>query len=110
MGNLVRLQILRDYILEEPENPFNYYALALELREKDAEEASELFDYLLSNHPEYLPVYFPAAHFFADQNDLQKAKGIFEKGILLSQSENEEKALKELTNAYQNFLFEFDLD
>jgi uncharacterized protein HemY len=110
MGNLDRLQLLRDFIKEEPENPFNFYALALELREKDHEEASELFDYVLVNHPDYLPVYFPSAHFFAELNDLQKARETFEKGIRLAQSKNEEKALKELKNAFQNFLFEYDLD
>lgn len=110
MGNLDRLQLLRDFIKEEPENPFNFYALALELREKDHEEASELFDYVLVNHPDYLPVYFPSAHFFAELNDLQKARETFEKGIRLAQSNNEEKALKELKNAFQNFLFEYDLD
>jgi Tfp pilus assembly protein PilF len=110
MGNLDRLQLLRDFIKEEPENPFNFYALALELREKDHEEASELFDYVLVNHPDYLPVYFPSAHYFAELNALQKARETFEKGIHLAQSKNEEKALKELKNAFQNFLFENDLD
>ncbi|RIW15733.1 tetratricopeptide repeat protein [Algoriphagus lacus] len=110
MGNLDRLQLLRDFIKEEPENPFNYYALALELREKLPEEASELFEFLLKNHPEYLPVYFTAAHFFAESNEIQKAREIFEKGIQLADSQKEEKALKELKNAFQNFLFEYDLD
>lgn len=110
MGNLDRLQILREFIKEEPENPFNYYALALELREIDPKEALELFDFLLLNHPEYLPVYFPSAHFFVAQNEIAKAKAVFETGIRLAVNQKEEKALKELKNAFQNFLFEHDLD
>lgn len=110
MGYLDRLQLLRDFIVEEPENPFNYYALALELRVKDSNEASKLFDFLLINHPDYLPVYFPAAHFFAELNQIQKAREIFEKGIVLADSKKDEKPLKELKNAFQNFLFENDLD
>lgn len=110
MANLDRLQLLRDFIDEEPENPFNYYALALELREKNRSEAANLFDFLLSNHPEYLPVYFPSAHFFAESEQLPKAQEIFEKGISLAEIQKEEKTLKELKNAYQNFLFENDLD
>lgn len=110
MGNLDRLQILKDFIKEEPENPFNYYALALELRDKLPNEASELFEFLLENHSDYLPVYFTAAHFFTESNEIQKAREIFEKGIEVAASKKEEKVLKELKNAYQNFLFENDLD
>jgi Tfp pilus assembly protein PilF len=110
VGYLDRLQLLRDFIDEEPENPFNYYALALELREKDPKEAEKLFDHLLENHPDYLPVYFPSAHFFTEHDQIAKAREIFEKGIELAIRQNEEKAHKELKNAYQNFLFENDLD
>ena len=81
MSYLDRIQLLRTYILEEPENPFNYYALGLEIREKDPLEAAEMFDYVLEKFPNYLPVYFPSAHFFFELNELDKAKEIFEKGI-----------------------------
>lgn len=110
MSYLDRIQLLRTYILEEPENPFNYYALGLEIREKDPLEAAEMFDYVLGKFPNYLPVYFPSAHFFFELNELEKAKEIFEKGINLALAAKEEKALKELKNAYQNFLFETDQD
>jgi Tfp pilus assembly protein PilF len=110
MANLDRLQLLRDYIEQEPENPFNYYALALELREKNPQESAELFELLLQNHPSYLPVYFPSAHFFAELDQVEKAKETFEKGIKLATTQQEDKARKELTNAYQNFLFDHDLD
>lgn len=106
MSNLERVQLLRSYIKEEPENPFNRYALALEIREIDPDEAADLFDFLLLNHPDYLPVYFPSAHFFFELDQIEKAKEIFIKGIALAQSLRNEKAIKELQNAYQNFLFE----
>ncbi len=110
MSYLDRIQLLREYILEEPQNPFNYYALGLEIKEKDPLEACKMFDYVLSNFPNYLPVYFPAAHFFFELNEWKKAKEIFMKGIDLADFLKEEKALKELKNAYQNFLFETDLE
>ncbi len=110
MSYLDRIQLLRTYILEEPENPFNYYALGLELREKDPLEAGKMFDFVLEKFPNYLPVYFPSAHFFFELNELEKAKKIFETGIDLAVNAKEEKALKELRNAYQNFLFETDQD
>ena len=109
MGNLDRLHILIQFTEEEPENPFNWYALALEYINSDPEETAIIFDQLLKSQADYLPTYYTSAQFFAEQNQLEKAKAIFEKGIDLADRLKEENALKELKNAYQNFLFENDL-
>lgn len=110
MRNLDRIELLKGYCKAEPENPFNFYALALEYRESDKATAAELFDFVLTNFPNYLPVYYPAAHFFYEEADLQKAKKLFESGLALTHLLQDEKAKKELTNAYQTFLFETDLE
>lgn len=110
MGNLDRIQLLRQFTKEEPENPFNWYALAIEFRETDFEESYSLFSKLLSEHPDYLATYFPSAHLFAEMGKIEQAKVVFESGISLAKEQNNSKALQELQNAYQNFLFENDLD
>jgi len=110
MRNLERIKLLKDYCAEEPQNPFNYYALALEYRESEKSEAAHLFDFIVANFPNYLPVYFPAAQFFFETEELKKAKNLFEAGIELAHALQDEKAKKELSNAYQNFLFETDLE
>lgn len=110
MRNLERIKLLKDYCDEEPQNPFNFYALALEYRESEKVEATNLFDFVVFNFPNYLPVYFPAAQFFFENDDLLKAKNLFEAGIELAHTLQDEKAKKELSNAYQNFLFETDLE
>ena len=110
MSNSERVSLLREFIQEEPENPFNRYALALEIKEIDPDEAAELFTFLLLNHSSYLPVYFPSAHFFFELGQIEKAREIFERGIALAREKKEQKTLNELHNAYQNFLFENDLD
>lgn len=110
MPNLERISLLKNFCVEEPENPFNFYALALEFREVDKMASGELFDRVLTDFPHYLPAYFPAAHFFFELNELEKAQQLFERGIALATSLQDEKAKKELANAYQNFRFETDLD
>ncbi|MEP1085712.1 tetratricopeptide repeat protein [Algoriphagus sp.] len=110
MSNLDRIQLLRQFTQEEPENPFNWYALALEFREKDQDEANTLFSKLLREHPTYLATYFPAAHLFAEMGELDQSKVVFESGIELAREQKNTKALQELQNAYQNFLFENDMD
>ncbi|GMQ23735.1 hypothetical protein Aoki45_04170 [Algoriphagus sp. oki45] len=106
MSNLARIEALRKFILEEAENPFNYYALALEIQQIDPKETQDLFMFLRKNHEEYLPMYFAGAHFHWENGDLDSAKDFFEKGISLAKSQNNLKAQQELNNAYQNFLFE----
>ncbi|RAI93986.1 tetratricopeptide repeat protein [Algoriphagus yeomjeoni] len=110
MSNLDRITLLKQFTEEEPENPFNWYALAIEHRESDPKEAHSLFMKLLSEHPTYLATYFPAAHLYAEMGDLEQSKVIFEDGISLAREQKNMKALQELQNAYQNFLFENDLD
>jgi Tfp pilus assembly protein PilF len=110
MRNLERIELLKGYCKAEPDNPFNFYALALEYRELDKPAAAELFDFVLSTFPNYLPVFFPAAHFFYEEGSLQKAKQVFESALVLAHDLQDEKAKKELANAYQNFLFETDME
>ncbi|WP_296700971.1 tetratricopeptide repeat protein [Algoriphagus sp.] len=110
MGNLGRLELLKQFTIEEPENPFNWYALAIEYLDLDPLKAEVNFDKLLDNFEYYLPTYYTAAHFFTQKENIQKAKIIYEKGIKLANETNEIKTLNELKNAYQNFLFEYDFD
>jgi len=110
MSNLERITLLKTFCSEEPDNPFNFYALALEYREIDKMAARQFFDRVSADFPTYLPAYFPAAHFFFELNELEKAKQLFETGIALAINLQDEKAKKELTNAFQNFLFETDMD
>jgi hypothetical protein len=60
MGNLDRVQLLRKFIDVEQENPFNYYALALELRESEPLETVELFD--------FLPMIIALAHLWSNSD------------------------------------------
>lgn len=109
MTKVSRIEMLKSFVEVEPENPFNFYALALEFIEFDQDSASFLFKKLLEEFPDYLPTYFHAAAFFSDLGELEFSKKIYEKGIQLAESQKDEKALKELKNSFQNFLFENDL-
>lgn len=109
MSNLSRIKILKEYADQEPENPFNWYALALEYQNNDFENTSYYFHKLLKEHKGYLPTYYHAALFFSERNEIDFTKNIYETGIALAKDQNNEKALKELQNSFQNFVFENDL-
>ncbi|WP_186756811.1 tetratricopeptide repeat protein [Echinicola salinicaeni] len=110
MSKTARIDQLLQFLKEEPDNPFNIYALALEYQHSEPSKATDYFDQLLTSHPEYLPTYFHAAAFFSEMDEIEKAQKIYNNGIALAQDQNNPHALRELKNAYQNFVFENDLD
>ncbi len=110
MSNLNRLQMLLEFCKSEPENPFNWYALALEYNAMKDHKAGELFDKLLEEFSDYLPTYYTAAQYYAEMEYLEKATKIFSQGIDLAIAQNESKTLQELRSAFEMFKFENDLD
>lgn len=106
--NHERIALLKEYIKEEPENPFNQYALAMEYYELQPLEALEILETLLNTNPEYLPTYYKIAHLYWEMESWEKAEKTFASGIQLAEKKNDEKALGELKASYQNF--EIDKD
>ena len=103
-----RLKKLLEYLEEEPNDPFLLYAVANEYRNSDYLKAKEFYDLLLSDHQDYLATYYHAASLYLELDRSSEAEGIFQKGIKLAEQQNDQLALRELKNAYQNFLFESD--
>ncbi|MDQ3396097.1 MAG: tetratricopeptide repeat protein [Bacteroidota bacterium] len=103
--NESRLNILLQYLKEEPEDPFNIYAVAMEYMNIDVDKMKLYFDRLLEKHEGYLPTYYHAAKFYA-QIDKEHAESIYKKGIALAQSLRNNHALRELKSAYNEFLYD----
>lgn len=108
MKHADRIKELLQYIEEEPNDPFNIYALALEYQNQDKEKASFYFNKLLEEHKSYLPTYYHAAILFAALNQPEKAEKTFLDGIALANTQNDSHAKKELQNAYFNFQVDED--
>ncbi len=106
--NPERIALLEQFIKEEPENPFNMYALAMEYYEVNPIESLKLLRTLLEKHPEYLPSYFKAAHLMWEEELWEEANTTFTKGIQLAETQGNQKALLELKSTYQNFQFDMD--
>lgn len=105
--NSNRLQKLQDYYKSDPNDPFIIYALALEYEKVDLAKAIELYETLLEKFPEYLPTYYQVAHIYWDQEN-EKARDVFLKGIEVAEKQNETKTLNELKSAFTNFQMEND--
>ncbi|WP_420578557.1 tetratricopeptide repeat protein [Ekhidna sp.] len=104
--NSDRISLLEQFIKDEPSNPFNKYALAMEYYESQPYDSLSLLDGLLNDHPDYLPSYFKAAHLLWEHEKWEKANEVFQKGIRLAEEQRDHKALQELKAAYLNFEFD----
>ena len=101
-----RITKLEKFYEEDPGDPFNAYALALEYLKNYPEKSRTMFHQLLDQHPAYLPTYYHAAKFFQERGDREKATEIFEKGISLAKKLNDRKTQRELQSAYDELMFE----
>lgn len=108
MNNLPRIEHLLQFVQEDPDDPFNFYALALEYQSVDKNQARLYFDKLLLEFPDYLPTYYHAAAFFINAETTYKVRQIYEKGIKLSIQQNNLHAKRELENAFFNFQMEYE--
>ncbi len=100
----ILLEKLIDFYKEDPSDPFNIYALAIEYAKFDTQKAKIYFNELLTNHPAYIPTYYHAAALFSQLHEPDLAKMTYEKGIEMAEKLNKMHALRELKSAYLNFL------
>lgn len=101
-----RIKQLLQFYEEDPGDPFNLYALALEYLNHDLARSRALFETLLAEHEGYLPTYYHAAKFFQQHGEHERATAIFENGMALAKRLNDQKALRELRSAYDEMMFE----
>jgi len=77
-----RRQKLEELLLQNPNDPFTRYAIALEhLRENDLPGAESQFKALLEANPDYVPGYQMYAQTLAQHDRAAEAKALLEKGI-----------------------------
>ncbi len=91
-----RLKLLEQFTKEEPEDPFNWYALALEEAKVNSTRAAELFEYVLEKHPDYLPAYYHAGNLLLSQGNQKRAEEILRAGVNLARQKGEQKTMGEL--------------
>ena len=101
-----RIGQLEAFINEDPKDPFNHYALALEYLKTNASKAFGQFEFLLKTHPDYLPTYYPFAHLLIEMGSDERGEQVFKLGIEKARVLKESKTLRELQKAYDDWLFQ----
>ncbi len=92
----VRIEQLRKLIVEDPNEVFYPYALALELIHSDKKEAYRLLENLIMQHSDYLPAYYQISALCIDLSEFDKASQFLQKGIEVANAQANFKTRSEL--------------
>lgn len=103
-----RIKQLLQFIEEDPSDPFNHYALALEYSNMDENRALQIFQQVVKDHKEYLPVYYQLAVLYARLGEKEKAAQTFNEGIVMARNQNDFKTLRELNAALEELVEDHD--
>ena len=96
-----RIQQLMQFTIEDPKDPFNKYALALEYQKIDAGKALEIFAQLLRDHDNYVPTYYQLGKMYQEAGRNEEALQVFARGIAEARNQNDLKACHELQSALE---------
>jgi tetratricopeptide (TPR) repeat protein len=100
------LEQLEKFAQEDPDDPFNHYALALEYLKRDVNKAERLFEQLTIQHHGYVPTYYQLGHLYAEQGKVEQALSTFERGIVAAREAGDQKALREMEAARLAVLYD----
>ena len=92
-----RLEQLKRFLQDDPNDPFTLYALGVEYIKSDKKEALKCFKYLLEMREDYVPVYYQAGMLFAELGDPDRARDTYRKGIKIATRAGDFKAAAELS-------------
>ncbi len=97
-----RLEQLRSMLLEEPNDVFLHYAIALELKSINNKPAAMMqLNRLLDIEPGHIPGHYQLALLFAEMERRQEAIEKATAGMLLADDQRDLKALREFRELLQ---------
>ena len=105
--NQARLNQLFEFLKEEPNDPFNLYAIATEYSNFDKEKSLEYFEILIQKFSDYLPTYYHLANLYIEFERAEDAQKTYEAGIKLAAEKGENLLLRELKSAYDEFMMDY---
>ncbi len=92
-----RLESLLELLQKDSNDSFLIYGIALEyMAQKDYKKAEEFFKKLLKYDPKYVAGYMQYAQLKAEQNEIQQARELYQKGITAAIDAGDNRSAKEM--------------
>ncbi len=93
---LNRLAQLQAFIEEDPADPFNHYALAMELTRTDKAAGLAKFREVMDSFPSYQPTYYMLCKLLSESEQTEEALAVATRGLALAKDTGDKKAWSEL--------------
>ena len=101
-----RIDQINELLKENPSDSFLQHALALEFIKLGQEQDAKLvFERLLSANPDYVGSYYHLAKLHEKSGDEAEAIQVYERGMEVAKSLNEQHAYSELKSAYEYLIY-----
>ncbi|HNP48541.1 MAG TPA: tetratricopeptide repeat protein [Bacteroidia bacterium] len=95
-----RIELLKRYLQEDPDDSFSWYALALEyIRLNDLPTAQKILSDLTKRDPDYLPTYYQLARVCEQSSQTELAIKVYEKGKEVARNAKNQHTFNELETA-----------
>lgn len=95
-----RKKWIENMLQSQPNDPFLWYALALEHQKEENYPATiEIFENLVQKHPDYLPSFYQLGKAYEIIGEQEKAVDTFMEGKRLAKKNGDLKAAGELSEA-----------
>ena len=92
-----RLEAIRKFMSDRPNDPFPIYGLAMELRRRgDLEESRRVFASLSERFPDYVPLYLMYGELLAEMKRIEEAKEIAARGVAAARKKGDQHAAEKL--------------
>ena len=100
-----KIDQLKTFLINSPEDPFLKHALALEwIKLGNDAEARGLFLEILERDPSYIGTYYHLARLLERAGEFQNAKSWYEKGMSAAKRADDKHAYNELHAAYEDLI------
>ena len=98
-----RRQQIEEMLLEDPQDEFLRYSLAMELaKDGEVEKSLDLFKQLYSGSPPHVPAFFMAAQQLTKQGEINEARTILRNGIDAAREQGNTHAAGEMSEFLSN--------
>ena len=101
-----RIEKIKEMLLAQPRDSFLQHALALEyLKLGEENPARELFQKVITEDENYVGSYYQLAKLLEQQNRVEEAIAVYEKGMLKAKEASDQHAYNELRSAYEELIY-----
>ena len=106
MSSNARIEQIKTFINEQPEDPFLWYALATEYVSLGLDQdALKIYLWLLENEPEYFATYYHLGKLYERMEEDDKAEKTYQAGMKITKKQGNKHAYGELRGAFEELTF-----